>query len=53
MEGLYKQAKDHEDKESQKNQINDNLITRGKKGKGKKNRQITEKRDVYRLVHIN
>lgn len=33
--------------------MNDNLVTRGKKGKGKKNRVTTEKRDIYRLVHVN
>ena len=52
MEGLYKQAKEHEDKEQEKKAGEEGLVVRGKK-KNRKKQRPADRRDVYRLVHVN
>lgn len=51
MDFLYKSAKEHEDKEKRAKAEQDGVVLRGKKNRKKKNQP--EKRDVYKLVHVN
>lgn len=50
MDFLYRSAKEHEDKEKRAKAEQEGVVLRGNK---KKNKKQQEKRDVYRLVHVN